>query len=77
MFDALGLPRPGAPTPLDLRAALLRRAVAAGVRRERVTISGHCTLCGGSGLFSHRGGDPHRHVGFLGIRAGGRLSDPS
>lgn len=68
VFQALGLPAPDVPTPLDLRRALAVRAVEAGVPTERITVSSHCTLCGGSGLFSHRGGDRGRQIGFLGIR---------
>ena len=69
VFEALGLSRPGVPTPIDLRAALARRAVDAGVSAENVTVSGHCTLCGpGRDFFSHRGGDEGRQVGFMGIR---------
>jgi hypothetical protein len=67
VFEALGLDVPDGPTPLDLRGALARRAVVAGVRPGNVGISAHCTLCGGSGLFSHRGGDRARQVGYLGI----------
>lgn len=67
VFEALGLTRPAAPEPLDLRAALAERAVAAGVQACNVTISGHCTRCG-EGFFSHRGGDAERQVGFLGVR---------
>jgi len=69
VFEALGRPVPAAPTPIDLRSILAERAVEAGVERERITVSAHCTRCTGSGLFSHRGGDAHRHVGYLGIRA--------
>lgn len=68
VFTALGLPAPAAPAPLDLRAALAGRAVAAGVEAGRLTVSGHCTLCGDSGMFSHRGGDRARQAGYLGIR---------
>jgi len=68
VFQALGLPVPDGPTPVDLRRALAFRAAAAGAHAERITVSCHCTLCGGSGLFSHRGGDRGRQVGFLGIR---------
>jgi len=67
VFAALGLPAPAGPAPLDLRTVLARRAVAAGVARAALTISEHCTRCG-EGFFSHRGGDPYRQVGFLGIR---------
>lgn len=68
VFEALGLEDPGHPAPLDLREALARRAVAVGVKAGNVSVSGHCTLCGGGRLFSHRGGDGGRQVGYLGIR---------
>jgi hypothetical protein len=68
VFAALGLPRPAAPTPVDLRAWLAGRAVAAGVPTEQVSLSTHCTLCGDGDFFSHRGGDRERQVGFLGVR---------
>jgi YfiH family protein len=61
---------PSVPTPIDLRAALAGRAVAAGVRAERITLSSHCTLCGDGGFFSHRGGSAARQMGFVGIREG-------
>lgn len=67
VFEALGLPRPEGPEPVDLRAVLGERAVAAGVESCNVTVSGHCTRCG-EGFFSHRGGDAERQVGFLGLR---------
>jgi YfiH family protein len=68
VFEAVGLPAPERPAPIDLRDVLARRAIAHGVAREHVTISEHCTLCTASGLFSHRGGDRGRQVGYLGIR---------
>ena len=73
VFVALEEPAPGRRTPidpgfLDLRAVLARRAVALGVAPEHVTVSEHCTRCTGSALFSHRGGDRGRQVGYLGIR---------
>jgi copper oxidase (laccase) domain-containing protein len=68
VFAALGEPAPAEPTPLDLRAVLARRAVVLGVAPEHVTVSAHCTRCTGSELFSHRGGDRGRQVGYLGIR---------
>ncbi len=67
---ALGLDVPAGPAPVDLRAALARRAVAAGVSAECVTVSGHCTRCGGSPFFSHRGGCRERQLGVLGVRCG-------
>lgn len=69
VFTALGLPEPDGPTPVDLRRVLAHRAVALGVSTDHVSISAHCTLCDRSRLFSHRGGDRARQVGFLGIRA--------
>jgi polyphenol oxidase len=68
VFEALGRRPPERPAPIDLRGILADRAVAAGVRPERVTLSTHCTRCTGSRLFSHRGGDAHRQVGYIGIR---------
>lgn len=68
VHEALGRAVPAGPTPIDLRAALAERAVAAGVPPDRVGVSSHCTLCTGSGLFSHRGGDAFRQVGYLGVR---------
>lgn len=69
VFEALEQAVPAAPTPVDLRAVLAERAVQSGVRPARLTVSAHCTCCTDSGLFSHRGGDAHRQVGYLGIRA--------
>lgn len=68
VFEALAEKRPAAPRPLDLRGVLAHRAVAAGVHAEHVTVSRHCTRCTGSELFSHRGGDRGRQVGYLGVR---------
>lgn len=66
----LGLPEPSAPEPVDLRAELARRAERAGLAPERITISTHCTRCGGSPFFSHRGGRAERQVAVLGILPG-------
>lgn len=68
VFEALGQPVPDDPAPIDLRTVLAERAVQAGVWPDRITISTHCTLCTDSGLFSHRGGDRFRQVGYIGIR---------
>jgi polyphenol oxidase len=68
VFTALGLPAPPARRPIDLRSVLAARAVALGVDRSRITTSEHCTRCTGSGLFSHRGGDLGRQVGYIGVR---------
>ena len=59
---------PAGNTPIDLRAAIAGRAVAAGLLREHVSVSAHCTLCGGSAFFSHRGGSAERQMGVLGVR---------
>jgi len=67
VHEALDLPGPEGPEPVDLRAVLGRRALALGVSADRVTVSAHCTLCGDGSLFSHRGGDPGRQVAMLGL----------
>ena len=69
VFAALGQSEPDGPLPIDLRGVLAQRAVAAGVQHEHVSISTHCTRCTQSGLFSHRGGDAARQIGYIGIRA--------
>jgi YfiH family protein len=69
VFRSLGRPVPRRPTPIDLRAVLARRAVAAGVAPERISVSAHCTRCTASGLYSHRGGDRGRHAAYLGMHA--------
>jgi len=72
VHDQLGLDAPEGPTPVDLPAALADRAVARGLSTERVTRSGWCTLCTGRELlYSHRGGDAGRQVGFVGVRPAG------
>jgi polyphenol oxidase len=57
---------PGEPTPIDLRAAIVRRATALGVAERRASVSAHCTRCGPGAFFSHRGGSPARQMGLLG-----------
>jgi polyphenol oxidase len=59
---------PRGPTPIDLRAAIVERAVRLGVEPGRCTISRHCSRCGPGAFFSHRAGSPARQVGILGIR---------
>ena len=66
----LGLPDPGRNQPVDLRAHLVERARRAGVKDDRITVSTHCTKCGGSPFFSHRGGRVERQVAVLGIKSG-------
>jgi YfiH family protein len=68
VHQALGLPVPAGPTPVDLRSALAERALAAGVDAAHVTVSTYCSRCNESPFFSHRGGDPERHQSFLGMR---------
>jgi polyphenol oxidase len=55
------------PVHVDLRALLAARAIAAGVPARHVTISAHCTRCGDSPFYSHRGGCAERQVALLGI----------
>jgi YfiH family protein len=68
VFEAVGLGRPERPQPIDLRRVLADRAIAHAASPDHVTVSEHCTRCTGSGLFSHRGGDRGRQVGYIGIR---------
>jgi YfiH family protein len=56
-------------THVDLRAVIAQRAVAHGVLPANVTISAHCTRCGDTPFFSHRGGCAERQIAVLGIRA--------
>jgi polyphenol oxidase len=74
VHEALGLPVPEGPAPMDLRGVLAERAVAAGVPEDAIALSSLDTRTDAR-LFSHREGDEGRHVGFLGIRerpGGGR-----
>ena len=71
---ALGLADPGGPAPVDLRAILARRAVEMGVPADAVSLSSHCTLCGDSPFFSHRGGDGERQAAVLGVRRPGEAA---
>ena len=72
VFEALDEPAPPEATPIDLRDAIRRRALAAGVDPGRLTVNSECTLCGDGRYCSHRRGDAERHRGFIGIlpRAG-------
>lgn len=65
---ALGLEVPSHNSPVDLRAALARRALNAGVNGTNVTISDYCTLHSDHTFFSHRRGDTGRQMGLIGIR---------
>ena len=68
VFDALGLPLPSGPTPVDVRSVLASRSSELGIPESHVTVSEHCTLCGSGDLFSHRGGRSERQAALLGIR---------
>lgn len=59
---------PAGNTPIDLRAAILERVREVGVPAENLTRSEHCTLHGPGSFFSHRGGDPERQMGIIGVR---------
>lgn len=67
VHEALGLPAPAGPTPVDVRAVLARQALEVGVQCDHISISEHCTRCG-DGFFSHRAGQPGRQLGVLGLR---------
>ena len=66
VHQALRLPRPDGPEPVDLKQVLVDRAIAAGIRPGRISVSTHCTRCGDGSFFSHRGGDAGRQMAFLG-----------
>lgn len=68
VHDALGLPAPDGPAPVDVRAVQARQAIDAGVSPGNITVSGHCTRCGDA-FFSHRAGSPGRQLGVLGVRS--------
>jgi YfiH family protein len=68
VFAALGQAVPRSPCSLDLRSILTARAMASGVDPSNLTVSSHCTRCTESGLYSHRGGDLGRQVGYIGVR---------
>lgn len=55
-------------TPIDLRAAILERVQGLGVPVDHLTVSEYCTLHGPGSFFSHRGGDPGRQMGIIGVR---------
>ena len=68
VHEALGLPRPASPAqPVDLRRALVHRALAAGADPAHLTTSTFCTRCADAPFFSHRGGDAGRQLAVLGI----------
>lgn len=59
---------PSVPAPIDVRAAIVERALGTGVAAEQITVSEHCTRCGSPDFFSHRGGWKARQMGVLGLR---------
>ena len=62
-------PVPAGNTPIDVRAAVVERALGMGLAADQVSVSAHCTRCGAPDFFSHRGGSKARQMGVLGIRA--------
>jgi copper oxidase (laccase) domain-containing protein len=68
VHEALGLPAPDAPTPIDLREILAQRGTEQGIPKSQISRSAFCTRCHNDRFYSHRRGDPERQVGFLGIR---------
>lgn len=69
VHEALGLARPAMATPVDLRRVVAARLIDAGVGPARLSCSTWCTRCGDSPFYSHRAGDRHRQVTFVGVRA--------
>lgn len=63
-----GCAPPDAPTPIDVRAAIVERGLSLGMPAEQISVSVHCTRCGPPDFFSHRGGEKARQMGILGIR---------
>jgi hypothetical protein len=63
-----GMAVPAQPAPIDLRTAIVTRALRKGLAAERISVSSHCTLCGPGSFFSHRGGSPERQMAVVGIR---------
>ncbi|MCE2455084.1 MAG: laccase domain-containing protein [Gemmatimonadetes bacterium] len=68
VFDALAEEAPDAPAPIDLRGALSRRLVGAGVAERNISVSRECTHCGPEPYFSHRAGHSGRNLAVIGVR---------
>lgn len=68
VHDALGLARPHANTPIDLRAVVAERVQQAGVPAAQISRSAWCTRCDGARFFSHRGGSSGRQLMVIGMR---------
>ena len=62
---------------VDLKAALVAQLGEAGVLREHVEVSPHCTMAEPDAFFSHRGEDgvTGRMMGYIGLKGGGHASD--
>jgi copper oxidase (laccase) domain-containing protein len=65
---ALGLPTSAGKANVDLRAILVRQAIAVGVPEANITTSTFCTRCNDSPFFSHRAGHAERQAGIIGLR---------
>ncbi len=68
VFDALKLPPPPGPSPVDVRAVLVSQALGLGLEQGHISVSEQCTVCGTARLFSHRGGRSERQSALLGVR---------
>jgi polyphenol oxidase len=70
-------PAPDGPANIDVRGAIVERALGKGVPAAQVSVSEHCTRCGPPDFFSHRGGHKGRQMGILGMRhPTRRVNDP-
>jgi copper oxidase (laccase) domain-containing protein len=70
-------PVPETNANIDVRAAIVERALGKGVPAEQVSVSTHCTRCGPPDFFSHRAGSKGRQMGILGMRElKRRINDP-
>jgi YfiH family protein len=67
VYRALGLAAPDGPRPLDLRRVVAQRLQTGGIDGGQISVSTWCTRCRDSPFFSHRGGDGHRQVAFVGV----------
>jgi purine-nucleoside/S-methyl-5'-thioadenosine phosphorylase / adenosine deaminase len=65
VFERLTHRPVAAATAVDLRALLADQARGAGVRADRISVSGWCTRCHNTRFSSHRAGDWGRQVGVI------------
>lgn len=65
-------------TRIDLREALRRQLLAAGLDPARIDVSPHCTRCGGSQFYSYRrdGARAGRMISFIALQPGREGSNP-